>query len=51
MRAGRLDDGSRIDLVRFQTLIEKAPGTFAIVTPTTAIEIDQSTNTNMRILI
>jgi hypothetical protein len=25
-------DGSRIDLVRFFTLIDKAPGTFAIVT-------------------
>ena len=25
-------DGSRIDLVRFLTLIDKAPGTFAIVT-------------------
>jgi hypothetical protein len=26
-------DGSRIDLVRFFTLIDRAPGTFAIVTP------------------
>ena len=26
-------DGSRIDLVRFFTLIDKAPGTFAVVTP------------------
>lgn len=25
-------DGSRLDLVRFFTLIDKAPGTFAIVT-------------------
>jgi hypothetical protein len=25
-------DGSRIDLIRFPTLIDKAPGTFAIVT-------------------
>jgi alkyl sulfatase BDS1-like metallo-beta-lactamase superfamily hydrolase len=25
--------GSKIDLVRFFSLIEKAPGTFAIVTP------------------
>jgi alkyl sulfatase BDS1-like metallo-beta-lactamase superfamily hydrolase len=26
-------DGSRIDLVRFFSLIDRAPGTFAIVTP------------------
>jgi len=25
-------DGSKIDLIRFLTLIDKAPGTFAIVT-------------------
>jgi hypothetical protein len=31
-RGEDLKDGSRIDLVRFFTLIDKAPGTFAIVT-------------------
>ncbi len=33
MNSGLKIDGSRIDLVRFFTLIDRAPGTFAIVTP------------------